>query len=544
MERRSEHAILDELRDRFFAAGLPPFSTADLRSKLAAAGGDIDAALRQAGVTVPAKRAPAPAPAASLLPARVERSDAPATKMTEPPRVELTISPSPARAPPSNSSARAAPAVVAKGPPKELSFIGGSIDMFRANKLYVLLALVPVSAASEHLGFSHGAIFALACVAILPLAALLGDATEQLALHTNETIGGLLNATFGNATELIICYFLLKSGQLATVQISLLGSILSNSLLVMGFACMAAGMVKREVCFSDQAAGHNTTMLLIAILGISLPTLMVNIGQVGILRRLANPSPSPNLNPSPSPNPNPNPDSLPNPGPDPNQFNIHDETDLSMSHFISIVLLLLYGFYLVFTMTEPQPEKAKLLPQSANEAADGEGDDEDDDDEEEEPILSLSASLAWLVIATIILAYLSELLSASVEEAAVQLGLNKAFVGFVIIPIIGNAAEHSTAVVMARRLKMDLALSVAQGSSTQIALFVVPVMVLLGWAIGQPLDLIFGTFETVITFLSVVIVSGIVSDGKTNWLEGIMLIAAYFLIASAFFFMKDDVGRF
>ena len=282
MERRSEHAILDELRDRFFAAGLPPFSTADLRSKLAAAGGDIDAALRQAGVTVPAKRAPAPAPAASLLPARVERSDAPATKMTEPPRVELTISPSPARAPPSNSSARAAPAVVAKGPPKELSFIGGSIDMFRANKLYVLLALVPVSAASEHLGFSHGAIFALACVAILPLAALLGDATEQLALHTNETIGGLLNATFGNATELIICYFLLKSGQLATVQISLLGSILSNSLLVMGFACMAAGMVKREVCFSDQAAGHNTTMLLIAILGISLPTLMVNIGQFNI----------------------------------------------------------------------------------------------------------------------------------------------------------------------------------------------------------------------------------------------------------------------
>jgi len=158
-------------------------------------------------------------------------------------------------------------------------------------------------------------------------------------------------------------------------------------------------------------------------------------------------------------------------------------------------------------MTEPPPEKekAKLLPKSANEAADGEvaaaDDDDDDDDDEEEPILSLSASLAWLVIATIILAYLSELLSASVEMAAVQLGLNKAFVGFVIIPIIGNAAEHSTAVVMARRLKMDLALSVAQGSSTQIALFVVPVMVLLGWAIGQPLDLMFGTFETVITSL-------------------------------------------
>jgi len=508
MQRRSEHAILDELRDRFFAAGLPPYSTADLRTKLAAAGHDIDTALRQAGVTVPEKRAPAPERAAvALLPARVERSDAPVTKMAEPPLTTYAAVVAQPRAPPTNSAPAAPRGSLAepKGP-KELSFVSGSAEMFRANNLYWLLVLVPVSAASGQLGLGDGAIFALACVAILPLAALLGDATEQLALHTNETIGGLLNATFGNATELIICYFLLQSGQLATVQISLLGSILSNSLLVMGFACMAAGLVKREVSFSDQAAGHNITMLLVSILGISLPTLMVNIGQ----------------------------------------FGIHDSTDLAMSHFISIVLLVLYGFYLVFTMTEPQPEKAKgsakLLDhqKGANEAGDDNDDDDDDDDDEEEPILSLRSSLAWLVIATIVLAYLSELLSASVEAASEQLGLNKAFVGFVIIPIIGNAAEHSTAVVMARRLKMDLALSVAQGSSTQIALFVVPVMVLLGWAIGQPLDLIFGTFETVITFLSVVIVSGIVSDGKTNWLEGIMLIAAYFLIASAFFFMKDE----
>ena len=238
--RQSEHANLDELRDRFFAAGLPPFSTADLRTKLVAAGSDIDTALRQAGVTVPEKRAPAPtpaptpapahAPAAALLPARVERSDAPVTKMVEPPRPTYAAAATQPRA-----SLDIAPAVP-KGPKKELSFVGGSVEMFRANKLYLLLLLVPVSAFSEHLGFGDGAIFSLACVAILPLAALLGDATEQLALHTNDTIGGLLNATFGNATELIICYFLLKSGQLATVQISLLGSILSNSLLVMGTA--------------------------------------------------------------------------------------------------------------------------------------------------------------------------------------------------------------------------------------------------------------------------------------------------------------------
>ena len=146
MQRSSESARVDELRDRFFAAGLPPFSTADLRSKLAAAGGDIETALRQAGVTVPAKRSPAPAPAAPLLPTRVERSDAPVTRMAEPPRVELTIPPSPARVSPSK-------AVVAEAPPKELSFIGGTVEMLSANKLYLLLVLCPVSAASEYLGF-------------------------------------------------------------------------------------------------------------------------------------------------------------------------------------------------------------------------------------------------------------------------------------------------------------------------------------------------------------------------------------------------------
>eukprot|EP00908_Phaeocystis_cordata_P021411 Transcript_3763.p1 GENE.Transcript_3763~~Transcript_3763.p1 ORF type:complete len:369 (+),score=245.36 Transcript_3763:703-1809(+) len=367
--------------------------------------------------------------------------------------------------------------------------------MFTANKLYFLLVVVPVAAVSPQLGLSDGAIFSLSCIAILPLAALLGDATEQLALHTNETLGGLLNATFGNATELIVSFFLLLEGELDVVKVSLLGSILSNSLLVMGFACLASGLVKREVTFDETGAGNNTNMLLISIMGISIPTLMLSIGQ----------------------------------------FEVQDETDLSMSHFISVVLLVLYGFYLVFTMTEPEKEKGeKLLDAEKDE-------EEDDDDEEEEAFLTLGAAVFWLLLATVILAYLSELLAGAVEVASEDLHIPKAFVGFVIIPIIGNAAEHSTAVVMANKLKMDLALSVAQGSSTQIALFVIPVMVLLAWAVGQPLDLLFGVFETVITFLSAVIVSGIVMDGKTNWLEGMMLLAAYILIASAFWFYKDQV---
>jgi len=266
------------------------------------------------------------------------------------------------------------------------------------------------------------------------------------------------------------------------------------------------------VSFSQVASSANTTMLQVAVVGLVLPTLMTAVGQ----------------------------------------FEAHAAPSLAMSRFISIVFLLLYVAFMVHTMCPdwPAKDKGKAVPTSleqaeeatargapvADTAAAAEEVDADDDKEEEEILLDMPSAIVWLLGATVMLAYLSELLSGAVEGAAEAMGLTPAFVGFVIIPIIGNAAEHSTAVVMAYKLKMDLALTVAQGSSTQIALFVIPTMVLLGWAIGQPLDLSFGVFETVVTWLATVIVTSVINDGSTNWLEGTMLVATYVIISAAFFF--------
>jgi Ca2+:H+ antiporter len=360
--------------------------------------------------------------------------------------------------------------------------------MLTSKWIYLLLLIVPVALASEKMGLSSGTIFTLCCIAILPLAGLLGDATEQVALHTSEAIGGLLNATFGNATELIVCFFALQKGLLTVVQVSLLGSILSNTLLVLGCACIAGGMLKSTISFNQTAAQANTTLLQIAILGLVVPTLMQSVGQL----------------------------------------EVHSDVDLKLSRAISVALLILYIMYVYFQLFT---HRALFEDSNAKER----GEDEDDE-EEEEMWLTLSGGMAWLCIATACIAVLSEFLTGAIEGAAVAFGLSDTFVGFVIIPIIGNAAEHSTAIVMAAKGKMDLSFGVALGSSTQIALFVIPVMVMIGWAIGQPLDLFFGTFETVITFLSALIVSHVVNDGETNWLEGAMLLFAYAIICFAFFF--------
>jgi len=488
---------IDEFRSAWYHANLGALGSDELRAKLSASDWDVARALRAAGVDVPAP-ALASGPDQPLLSSTVQRSEVQMDDFAPPPALPQPSGGS--RLPTRAAVDEVAESVhVPKVAHQVPGFVEGTKILMASNKMYLLLLVCPAAAAAPALGWSDGAIFTLCCVAILPLAALLGDATEQVALHTNETLGGLLNATFGNATELIISYFLLRDGQLGVVQVSLLGSILSNTLLVLGFACLCAGFVKRDVQFGAETAGHNSSMLMIAILGLVLPTLMTNVGQ----------------------------------------FSIQGATDLFMSRFISVILLILYVAYIVFQFSEPKPEPKEGDEESSKKlVAD---DDDDDDDDEDEVIMDMPTSIWWLFASTVVLAYLSELLSDAIEGAAEQMHINKAFVGFVIIPIIGNAAEHSTAVVMALRLKMDLAISVALGSSTQIALFVIPVMVLLGWAIGQPLDLVFGSFETVITFLSAVIVAGIVNDGRTNWLEGMMLLASYIIICSAFFFYEKPV---
>ena len=384
------------------------------------------------------------------------------------------------------------------GPP---GFIAGSMKMFKANKIYALLIFVPLAIMAEFAEAPEYAIFFLACLAILPLAGLLGDATEQVALHTNDTLGGLLNATFGNATEMIVCYFALKANLLSVVQVSLLGSILSNTLLVLGFSCLAGGLKYTSIGFNRTAAQANTTLLQIAILGLIVPTLMNGVGQLPV----------------------------------------GGVIDLELSRSISGALLVLYVLYVYFQLfthrkvfEDPRGGEAKA-PTSAEEEAAAE---EEEEEEEDDLYLSMSGGIFWLSVSTVAIAYLSELLTGSIEGAADGVGLSRTFVGFVILPIIGNAAEHSTAVVMANKGKMDLAFGVALGSSTQIALFVIPVMVWVAWAMDKPLDLLFGNFETSIIFLSSLLVSHIVSDGETNWLEGVMLLFAYMIICFAFFFYE------
>mmetsp|Transcript_36944 Transcript_36944/g.61244 ORF Transcript_36944/g.61244 Transcript_36944/m.61244 type:complete len:486 (-) Transcript_36944:439-1896(-) len=368
-------------------------------------------------------------------------------------------------------------------------FLQGSKLVLTGTPLNLLLVLVPLALAAGPLKWTSGVVFALCCGAILPLAGILGDATEQVAMHTNDTLGGLLNATFGNATELIVCVFALSRGLLQVVQVSLLGSILSNTLLVLGCACVAGGLRKMQCKFNVVAARSNTTLLQISILGLMVPTLLEKTGQMTLLGKV----------------------------------------DLDISRGISGSLLLLYCFYIYFqlvthaTLFDPKNEDVE----------------EDSEAEEERQILTLSGGLVWLGIATLLIAVLSESLTGAIEGTAEELGLSRSFVGFVVIPIVGNAAEHSTAIVMAHKGKMDLAFGVALGSSTQIALFVVPLMVLLGWPMGQPLDLYFGLFETAVTFLSGLIVSLIVAGGETNWLEGVMLLFSYGLISFAFFFKTD-----
>ena len=232
--------------------------------------------------------------------------------------------------------------VVAKVVPKDAheaslaaipNFSAGSWRMLSGNKLYILLILVPVSIASEQLGTSPGIQFALSCAAILPLAGLLGEATEQVAAHTNETLSGLLNATFGNATEAIVSYFALNRGLLTVVQVSLLGSVLSNTLLVLGCACLAGGLQQAMPTFNKVAAVSNATLLQIAILGLMVPTLLEGVGAL----------------------------------------QVYGDVDLSISRGISIVLLILYVLYCYFQLFSHR----HLFEET---------DDADDDDEEEEPV--------------------------------------------------------------------------------------------------------------------------------------------------------------
>lgn len=354
------------------------------------------------------------------------------------------------------------------------------------------LVFVPVAVALEHLSpQSHIAIFAAACLAILPLAGWLGRATEHLAERTGEGVGGLLNATFGNAAEMIIALIALQKGLHDVVKASLTGSIIGNILLVLGAAFLAGGLKFPVQRFNPVGARSQSTLLTLTTVALVVPAafhyLLSNLRADEALAR---------------------------------------ERDVSLE--ISLVLLAVYALSLLFSL-----KTHKSLFSASPEAEEAHG----------HPSWSMTRSLAVLAGATVMVVWMSEILVGSVEEAAHTLGMTSVFVGVIVVAIIGNAAEHSTAILVAMKNRMDLSLGIAIGSSIQIALFVAPVLVLASYVIGpKPMDLVFTPAEVVAAGLAIAITGQISSDGESNWFEGAVLLAVYVILGIMFYFLPGAHG--
>jgi Ca2+:H+ antiporter len=311
----------------------------------------------------------------------------------------------------------------------------------------------------------------------------MGKATEHLAEDLGEGVGGLLNATFGNAAELIIAFMALRAGLHDVVKASITGSIIGNVLLVLGLSTLAGGLKHPMQRFNQRGAQMSATLLLLAAIGLVIPAIF----HQAVAGR-----------------------------------DVSHEQELSLE--ISIILFAAYVLSLVFTLrthrelyvSDGSPENRAAL------GTHGWG---------------RGRSLAVLLLATAGVAVMSELLVGAIEHAARSLGLTEVFVGVIVVAIIGNAAEHSTAVLVAMKNKMDLSLNIAIGSSLQVALFVAPVLVFASHALGNPMNLAFTPFEVLAVVVSVFIVNHVVSDGETNWLEGVLLLAVYAILGLAFYFL-------
>jgi Ca2+:H+ antiporter len=353
------------------------------------------------------------------------------------------------------------------------------------NLLRALLLFVPVTA---YLGLTHASptwIFLAACAAILPLAGLMGEATEHLTHHTGPGIGGLLNASFGNAAELIIAFMALRAGEIEIVKASLTGSIIGNILMVLGLAMLLGGWKHQELAFNKLAAESGSSMMVLAVVSLVIPSIYAQVTQ--------------------------------------HQRPDHIE---SLSFDISWVLLFTYAASLLFSLKSHKHLFA--APEGEHDVA---------QELSHGPVWSVKKSMVILVVAAGVIGWVSEFLVHAVGEAGEALGLGKVFMGVVVVAVVGNAAEHSTAVLVAMKGKMDLSLGIAMGSSMQIALFVAPLLVIAGHWMGVPLGLEFTILEVVAVMLSVAAVALLIHDGRTNWLEGLQLLAIYTILAMAFYFV-------
>ncbi|XP_068636901.1 vacuolar cation/proton exchanger 5-like [Aristolochia californica] len=362
-----------------------------------------------------------------------------------------------------------------------------------SNRLNLLMPFGPLAIVVTHFSGHHGWVFFLSLLGITPLAERLGFATEQLSCFTGPTVGGLLNATFGNATELIISIYAMQNGMIRVVQQSLLGSILSNMLLVLGCAFFCGGIVfnQKEQVFNKATAVVNSGLLLMSVMGVLFPAVLHYT-----------------------------------------HTEVHFGTsELALSRFSSCIMLIAYAAYLVF-----QLKSQKNIYAPVNEEGDQSARRSDD---KEIPEISKWESIFWLAIITAWISYLSGYLVDALEGASIVWKMPIAFISVILLPIVGNAAEHASAVMFAMKDKLDISLGVAIGSSTQIAMFGIPFCVVVGWIMGQPMDLNFQLFETATLFITVLAVAFLLQEGTSNYFKGLMLIFSYLIVAASFFVHVD-----
>lgn len=337
-----------------------------------------------------------------------------------------------------------------------------------------LIVSFAASAVAHYMHLNATLQFFISCISILFVAAFLGKATESVAHYAGERMGGFLNATFGNAAELIIAIFLIKDGMFGIVKASITGSIIGNLLLVLGLSVLLGGLKFKEQFFSVKLAVHNSSLMILAVIALFIPAVFVG----GLTTK---------------------------------------ETS-QMSLIVAIILVVAYLLWLLFSMVTHKNELSNEVVEHG------------------EALWSKSKSIIFLVLATVMVAFQSEWLVGTVEEFSHKFGLSELFVGGFLIAIIGNAAEHSAAILLAMKNKMGAAVEIAIGSSLQIALFVAPVLVLISYFVsGSPMDIVFTNYELVAIAVSVFIAKSISSDGSTNWYEGVLLLAVYVIIGVVFF---------
>jgi Ca2+:H+ antiporter len=362
-----------------------------------------------------------------------------------------------------------------------------SVKLSKSSAIYVLLIFAPIAAGLEFAHADHLILFAVSAIALIPLAKLIGDSTEHLATYYGPTAGSLLNVTFGNAAEIIIAVVAISAGLLDLVKASITGAIIGNILLILGLSVIAGGFRYKEQTFSRENIGVQSSMLFLAIIGLAMPTILAST----ILSPLEN----------------------------------QGQVQL-LSDALAFILMIVYILGIVFTFITHKhlftpPETSEDIQESHGTHW-----------SKKKSFLLLAASMVGVIV-------VSEILVASVETTGEELGFGQLFVGAIIVGIVGNAAEHSSAILLARKGKMELSIGIAAGSGTQIALFVVPILVFAGIAMGQPFTLVFTLLELATIFLAAIILNLIVHDGRSNWFEGLMLTAVYIIIAIAFFFVAD-----